>query len=116
MLWKPHTLTVITPGETTDGYGDTTVTYAVPPATTREIRGHAQPQSSMQIASEEAASGARVAVTWQLVVYTTDGQITARDRVEWRGTTYEVDGQPSRWDSPLGGHHHTEVRLRAVRG
>lgn len=106
----PHTGTVIDPGETTDGYGDTVLTYEVPPATTRDVHGFFQPQ-----ATEESVTSERTAVTWDLIFFTEDSGIGPRQWVEWRGTTYIVDGQPRDGDTP-DGFHHLEVRLQAVRG
>lgn len=106
----PHTLTVIDPSESTDGYGDTKLTYEVPPASTRDIAAYVQPAGG-----DETATPERDAVTWDWTAYTNDLNVTARNRVEWRGRTYRVQGPGQLWETPEE-PHHAELRLVAVEG
>jgi hypothetical protein len=104
----PHTLTVITPTIATDRYSNETLSYDVPPATSRTIGGFMQPNVSTENTVD------RSAVTYAYVVYTNDS-LDARDRVIWEGHTFEVDGPPRRWDTPAGAHHY-ETYLRVTEG
>lgn len=104
----PHTIIVITPVEATDGYGDTVLDYTN--GTRRGVAAYVQPAST-----SETPTADRDPIVWDLLVFTTDRQVTGRDRVEWRGVTYVCDGRPDGWETPAG-FHHVELRLHAAKG
>lgn len=104
----PHVVTAIDPAETTDGYGDTVLDYTS--GTRRDIAAYVQPQNTA-----ETHSGDRNAVAVELIVFTEDNDVTARQRFEWNGATYRISGRPDGWDTPEG-FHHTEMRLTRATG
>lgn len=105
---RPHTITVVSPTETTDGYGDPVLDYVN--GTRRDVSAYVQPSDSGETVTDD-----RRVVTWELTVFTLDSDVATRDRVEWRGGTYVLNGPPRVWDSPRG-FHHTELRLTRAAG
>lgn len=108
-----HTLTVITPGSSTDRYGTPSESWAAGDVTTRTIVGYVQPPNRTAAGGELLQAG-RDAITYDQLVYT-NSAVSGRERVVWEGVTYEVDGDPDVWNKP-NGPGHVEVRLRAVGG
>ncbi|WP_406113954.1 hypothetical protein [Kitasatospora purpeofusca] len=65
--------------------------------------------------TEDTGDRPVVVTRWRLITRrTVDIDLVPGDRVTALGRLWEVDGEPARYQ--LGGHHHTEVRLRAVDG
>lgn len=104
----PHSVTVTTPGRSTDGYGNEALDY-VTGVTARTIAAYVQPRPGTE------NTDGRNAVERVWVMFTT-APVEALDRVTWEGRVYEVDGQPQRWDVPGRRTHHYESNLRAVEG
>ncbi|SDC25731.1 phage head completion protein [Actinokineospora iranica] len=106
----PHELTVITPVEVPDDYGNPTprLDYG-PTAPRRVVWANVQP-----VGSSEPAAPARTPVVTRWRVFTFD-PIGARERVQWRGRVFEVDGEPDVWAPRFGRAHH-ELTLRHVEG
>lgn len=109
ILPQPHTLTVVTPTETTDGYGDTVLDYAN--GSRRDIRAFVQPATGQENKGTE-----RDSVRWGWVAHTMDRGVGARDRAEWRARTYEIDGPHEAWYAMTGRFGHVKLRLFAVEG
>jgi hypothetical protein len=112
----PHTITIRTPGETTDAYGNTVPDWDT--ATTRTAAAYVRPQStSVRPAGNEHVEVGRDVSERSWQVHTNDSAITVTDRIVWDGVTYEVDGDPLRWVSAPGGRlSFTKVQLRRVDG
>lgn len=103
-----RTVTILTPGSTTDRYNNTVLDWAAP--TSR----NAKAWFAQQTASEDHAQR-DAQVTEGTATFSADVGLTPSDRVLIDSTTYEVVGQPHIAWTPRG-PHHVEVRLRAVAG
>jgi hypothetical protein len=103
-----HDVTIVTPGTTTNGYGDTVKDWDAATETT------AKGWVSQRSASEDLDHRNAEVSTWVLFV-DPDVAVTADDRVEWEGLTFEVDGPVLPAHTPRG-RHHLEVPLRLVDG
>lgn len=102
-------ITILTPGETTDDYGNTVQDWSAP--TERTVAAYVRPAA----ASENIADRNAVTAAWQ--VHTNDRNIGALDRIRYDGVVYEIDGKPLTWDkTPRGGTGHTKLLLRRVDG
>jgi head-tail adaptor len=112
----PHTITVLTAGQTTDAYGNTVADWSA--ATSRQVSAYVRPTStSVRPAGDEYVDVGRdvVQVAWQ--VHTNDLNITALQRVIHAGITYEIDGKPLVWDvAPDGEVGFSKFGLRRVDG
>lgn len=108
----PHSLTVITPGTTTDAYGNTTLNYTVGAggATSSTRRGYVQPVD----ATEVNQSATREAMVREYRCFDVVG-FTGLERVTWSSLTLQVVGPSRRWDTPRGTHHY-ETMMRLVEG
>lgn len=107
----PHQITILTPGTTTDGYGNQVPDWAA--ATSRTAAAYVRPWTP---GDENVDAGRDVSDrVWQ--VHTNDSAVTAFDRIVHDGVTYEIDGDPMiRKLAPGGRLGHTKLRLRRVDG
>jgi len=105
----PHTITVTTPGTTTDAYGNVDLSWTTG-ATTAARRAYVQPVD----ASEETQSATREALVREYRCFDVAG-FTGLERVAWAGLTLQVIGPSRRWDTPRGISHY-ETALRIVEG
>ena len=99
MDW-PHgeTVTLLTPGTTTDAYGQTVADWATPTALVFTLVP-VWPRTTA-----ETAEPGRVPVVVGLTVVLPAGTaVTTLDRVTVRGATYDVDGIPFDWLNPFTG-------------
>lgn len=106
----PHKITLVTPIEIADEYGNpvSTLDYGSA-ARRRDALGLMQPQAS----TEKAQPGRQVMIArWRLFIRT---RLAASERVEWRGRVFEVEAAPEVWSTHQG-HRHTEATLRLVGG
>lgn len=105
----PHSITVTTPGTTTDTYGNTVASWTTG-ATTAVRRAYVQPAD----ATEVNQSATREALVREYRVFTV-AAFVGNERVAWSSLTLEVIGPSRRWDTPRGIHHY-ETALRIVEG
>lgn len=107
-----ETVTVLTPGETTDGHGNPVPDWA--DAEDTDVEGAAVAPEKV----EEDRTAGRQGVVVKRTVYLPPGSVVAAtDRLVVRGDTYNVDGEPGPWVSPFGGTlGGVEVSLRRVVG
>lgn len=106
----PHSVSRIRPSTTTDDYSNTTLVYAVPPATSAAMAAWLQQDDR----TEELSEGRDPRVQRWLMV-TNDADVAALDRIVFGTLTFEVDGPPEPVYTPSG-YHHTESTLRLVEG
>lgn len=106
----PHTVTVVTPGETENRYGDTVEDWEAG-STEEEMPGWVQHRSSTTQVGENRAA---VVTTWMLIVGP-EAPIVAGGRVVWEGRTFRIVGEPHQLTSPAG-VHHIEAQLETVDG
>jgi head-tail adaptor len=111
-------ITIVTPGETNDAYGNIVESWADADVATRVRAAYVRPiPTSVRPAGNENVDAGRnvVEVAWQ--VHTNDLDVTALDRVVFDGVVYAVDGQPLTWSvDPSGEVGHTKLLLRRVDG
>ena len=114
----PHTITIVTPVEVTDGYGNTVLSYNLDDgATTRQASAYVRPLGGTQGASAPEVTDGRDAVSSAWQVHTNDSAVTALERIEHEGVAYEIDGKPNIWDTdPRGRPGHTKLQMRRVDG
>jgi hypothetical protein len=112
----PHTITILTPGVTTDAYGNTAPDWSSPAS--RTAAAYVRPQStSVRPSGDEHVEVGRDVSERSFQVHTNDAAVTAFERVVYAGVTYDVDGEPLVWASPPGGRlGHTKLQLRRVDG
>lgn len=102
------TVTVQTPGSTTDRYGDTAPDWTTP----TEVETPAWVGGDTT--KETTTDGDRI--TLGLACHLPpDVTVTARSRIVWREDTYEIDGDPLPM-SRRGVLHHYELTLKRVEG
>lgn len=109
-----HQVTITSPAETTDAYGNTVYDYAA--GTTRTVCGWMQ-----QDARAEQFSDGRAADTAQWLLMTNVADIGDKARVQWTAPqgamTFELDGPPASVYAGLArAFHHSEVSLRRIEG
>lgn len=114
----PHTITIVTPAQAEDGYGNTALTYDQGQgATSRIVAAYVRPFAGNQGTSAPEVTVDRDAVTAAWQVHTNDLTLTALDRIEYNGVAYDIDGKPNIWESdPRGRPGHTKLLLRRVDG
>jgi hypothetical protein len=112
----PHLVDILTPGQTTDRYGNTVDDWTT--ATRAEVRAWVQQQTGSELTDLRSAQIGQ----WVLLCNprTTDGAVLAvpgNARIQWTGygITFEVDGPPGPAYEPSELHHY-EVRLKVVEG
>lgn len=103
-----HDVTVVTPGSTTDRYGNLVPDWAASTSTT--VKGWISQSSGSE---DENGRDAQIG-EWTLFL-PAGVEIDGRARVAWSGVTFEVVGPPRRAWTPRG-EHHVEVQLRVVEG
>ena len=103
-----HDVTVVTPGSTTDRYGNTVADWATSTSTT--VKGWITQSSGTE---NEDGRDAQIG-EWRLFL-PAGTVVDGHARVEWGGITFEVVGPPERAWTPRG-EHHVEVQLRVVEG
>lgn len=106
----PHTITIVTPSETTDPYGNTVLDFDTP-ASSVTVAAYVQPKGS----GEATLDASREAQVRAFKCFTAASPMTGVERVTWGGVVYDVIGPSQRWDSPRGLHHY-ETALRVVEG
>lgn len=114
---QPHTLNVVSPVMTDDGYGNLAADFGNT-APRRRIRGFVQQN---QRAEPFTDGRAPLVGIWLLI--TNDPGVTGSDQIEWLtpdltavACTFTVDGPPEPVYSTTGGYHHLEATLRIVEG
>lgn len=114
----PHTITIITPAEVEDAYGNTVLTYDPElGATTRTAAAYVRPFGGIQGSSATEVTVDRDAVTAAWQVHTNDANVTALNRITYDGVAHEVDGKPNVWvTDPRGRPGHTKLLIRRVDG
>mgnify|MGYP006886051287 CR=1 FL=1 len=106
-----ETVTILTPTEGTNRYGDTELDWSAPTET--DVCAIVYPTTS----SEDNEN--RSALITGLTVLFPDQcppTLSHTSRVEARGETWEIDGDMGDWSSPWGWEPGHEVRLRRVQG
>lgn len=114
----PHTVTVVRPVESTDGYGNQVFDYG-PDAGRTSVLAWMQQDTRVEVVADGATP---LQARWLMI---TNAAVHRRDRVEWPGhpesepdapVTFTLDGQPGPLTNPLSGRsmHHQEVRLKVV--
>lgn len=104
----PHTASCLTPGSTTNTYGDQVGDWGYP--TVRTFRCRIE-----QVAASETIDPGRDALVATYRIYANDLGIGGRDRVVVEGVTYEVVGPPH-LVAGRSGTHHLEALLRVWDG
>ena len=104
-----HTVTIVHPGTTTDGYGDTVADWSGATEETSPAR------VTQRTATEDNNGRAATITEWRLLLPAT-ATIAAADRVTWNGDTFEVVGDPVEAVRRSATVHHVEVTLRKVEG
>lgn len=103
-----HPVTVVTPAERADSYGNAVADWAS--AQRRDALGwFAQDTTTEVIDGRETITS-----DWSLSLPATD-PITARDRIERNGRTYTIVGEVQPGETPAG-THHLVVHLRTFTG
>lgn len=103
-----HDVTIITPGTTTDAYGDTQPDWTT--STTSTVKGWLAQTSSI-----ENLDGRDATITTLALTLPAAAPIGPRDRVSIDGIVYELTGAPiSAWTRR--GEHHIECSLGLVIG
>lgn len=108
----PHTVTVIEPATSTDGYNATVLDYDTPASSTELVC-----RLQQDTRAEQYLNG-RQPLDQAWTLYTnTDGVLTARSRVIWaeRGLTFTVEGEPEPAYN-RSAYDHTEATLRIQEG
>jgi hypothetical protein len=105
----PHTVTLVRPAETAEGYGNTAYDYG-DDATRTDIAAWLQ-----QDKRAEPISDGRDPLIQVWLLITNHEDVRGRDRIEVGATTYQVEGPPEPVYTP-GGLHHVEATLKAVAG
>lgn len=103
-----RTVTILTPGTTTDRYNNIVADWTAP--TERSARAWFAQQTSTEDHTQRDAQ-----VTEGTATFAPDVGLSASDRVVVDGATYEVVGVPNVAWTPRG-PHHVEAHLRAVVG
>lgn len=117
----PHTVTIVTPATSKDGYGNTVYDYGAG-ATRTEAAAWLQQDQRTQVVAQGADP---LQQKWLMV--TNASPVNRRARIEWTGPAgamvFELDGQPGPFYNPLAmaaaasaDPHHTELTLRIVDG
>lgn len=103
-------ITVVTPGEHTDRYGNVTKDWTN--STRTDTAGWVGAFSGFEYGADQGREAAFQ--TW--TVYLPTGvTVSQEDRIETGTDTFEVDGPVVELWSPRGGHH-LEARIRKVDG
>ncbi len=103
-----HDVTILTPAEDTDRYGNTVKNWDN--ATPTTVKGWVSQSSQTEDSDHREAQVSE----WRLFLHP-NASITGADRVVWEGITFEVVGPANPAWSPAG-RHHLEVPLRVVAG
>lgn len=117
----PHTVTIVDPAVSTDGYNDTVYDYGAP-ATRTQVQAWLEQRQRTQVTADGADP---LQERWLMV--TNHSPINRRARIEWNSPSgpvvFELDGQPGPFYNPLamaaGGTtspHHQELTLKIVDG
>lgn len=113
-----HTVTVVTPAESANGYGDTVYDYGAAAGRTEVAAWLQQDQRIEQFRDGRDPLDER----WLLL--TNHAPIGGRDRIEWADhpagpVTFEIDGPTEPAYAPMStgtALHHVEAQLRIVSG
>ena len=116
-----HTVTVVEPAETTDGYNNTTYDYG--PGATRtvlEADGAGGGAWLQQDERTEQFRDGRAPLDQRWLMLTNYSPISGLARIEWPDhpagpVVFDVDGPTEPAYTPVG-FHHTETRLRIAAG
>lgn len=107
-----ETVTVLTPGSTTDGHGNAVADWDDPEET--ELTGCVVAPAQTP---EDRSAGRQGVISLRTVYVPRGATVAATDRLVVRGEIYEVDGDPGPWvsgfGSTMGG---LEVSVRRVAG
>jgi head-tail adaptor len=105
----PHTVTVQTPGTTTDRYGNTVQDWSDPDTST--ITGRFEMLLSDAVKLREETEGRDSALSvWRF--YTNDA-LTMYQRLVWDGREFDVDGEVAKvYDANSLHHYEALVRSR----
>lgn len=105
-----HTVSILTPAETTDRRGSTVKDWAE--ATTQAgVAAWMHQRSTVEI-----RDGREARVTSWAAFLPATATITAMDRIVWDSRTFEVAGDPLPAHGGDGSVHHYEVPLKIVGG
>lgn len=114
----PSTITILTPGSTTDAYGNTVTDWTSPAIRTAAAYVRPISTSLRPTGNEHVDEGRDVSErAWQ--AHTNDQAVTVFERVVFDGVTYEIDGDPLIWkpgNVPGGRLGFTKLLMRKVDG
>lgn len=104
-----ETITIQSPTETTNRYGDVDLDWDDPTETT--IAAIVWPRTNEEDNDKRTAT-----ITGLSVVVPLGTAVTPVDRIVARGVTWEVDGEPADWTAPWKWEPGVQVDLRRVAG
>lgn len=104
-----HTVTVLTPGTTTDAYGDTVPNWTTATSVSSAAR-------VVQRSARENIDTRDASITEWVVYLPGDVTVTHANRIVWDGLTFEVAGDPKPAVRRTSTVHHYEVPLNRIAG
>jgi hypothetical protein len=107
----PDEVAILTPGASTDGYGDSVEDWGA--ASETIVSGWLRPSSSDETEGQERSA---IANTFRLDLEEAAPDLTGRERIRVSGVLYEVSGVPFRYRSPFGGLGRVLVTLKRWEG